>query len=306
MKLAALILGLIGSAALVGLGAIWAGRYRDLEKSELHGMLQEARANGQGNPEMEQAFAEARKLGVAGYACAALGLLAFVAAPLVFSFPRVSGSLMAVAVAGAAAVNPRSLLFTLLLVAASVLAFRARPGEAGRVAPLGLVAVLLLAAACGRPGSDDVCIGGLIGPALPCPCHSWTNYVISTEFRPKDCVYLFSSADLSTNPAVARIRVGDRFLVRLATDDRSPDGCNEGWDTSPSWASTNVSVLMFERGEGNLESVVFRAVGPGAATVVAEDLLAPNGQTERLALTACRGPGYPCEYPVPLQIHVLP
>ena len=164
MKIAALVLGLIGSLILFVLGVMWAGQYQELEKSEVYQALQEARTKGQTNPEMEKAFAEASKVGTAGYVCVGLGLLGLLASPFVFKFPKVSGGLMAAAVLGAAVMNPKSLVFSFLLAIAALLAFLVKP-RGMAAAAVAIVALALGSAACGGDDAKSGAGGGTAAAA---------------------------------------------------------------------------------------------------------------------------------------------
>ena len=130
MKVAALVLGLVGALAVFVLGVMWAGQYQDLEKSELFKAVQGSEVS----PEMAKTIAEVRRLGTAGYLNAGMGLLAFMAAPFVFKVPRVSGGIMAAAVLVPALLAPKSLVFSFLLLLAAVFAFLAKPGRAAAAA----------------------------------------------------------------------------------------------------------------------------------------------------------------------------
>ena len=127
MKIAAMVLALVGSLALFVLGVMWAGQYQEFERSELYKMTDEAVTNGTASAEMKEALAAARKIGMAGYANVGLGLLALVASPFVFKFPKASGALMAAAVVSAAAMAPKSLMFSFLLLIGAILAFLVKP-----------------------------------------------------------------------------------------------------------------------------------------------------------------------------------
>jgi hypothetical protein len=115
--------------------------------------------------------------------------------------------------------------------------------------------------------------------------------------------------DLSTVPARAVVRVGDRFLVGSGNIG-TPEGCNEGnWNSRPTWSSTDVSVIRFESAQpGGLSVGQFIAVAPGVATVGVEDVLTPSGQAERVRLTACSQQTalFSCTSRVPLDIVVIP
>lgn len=127
MKIAALVLGLLGSLAVAVLGVMWAGQYQEFEKSELYSVLQQSRSQGHTDPQLEQAFAKAERIGNAGYASVVMGLLALVCTPFVFKVPKVSGTLMALAVVVPAVLEPKSLAFSFLLALAALFAFLVKP-----------------------------------------------------------------------------------------------------------------------------------------------------------------------------------
>lgn len=147
MKVASLVLGIVGSLAVVFLGIMWVGQYKELERSELYQSVREQRQHGQADPELDKAFATVERTANAGYANFGLGLLALVGAALVFKLPRIAGGLMAAAVVVPALLNPKSLAFSFLLLLAAALAFRVKPRRVAAAASALAVAVLL--AGCG-------------------------------------------------------------------------------------------------------------------------------------------------------------
>lgn len=147
MKVASLILGVVGSLAVVFLGIMWVGQFKELERSELYQSVRAQRQHGQADPELDKAFATVERTANAGYASFALGLVALVGAVLVFKLPRVSAGLMAAAVVVPALLNPRSLAFSFVLLIAAVLAFRVKPRQAAVAA--ALLAAAFLTVACG-------------------------------------------------------------------------------------------------------------------------------------------------------------
>jgi hypothetical protein len=127
MKIAALVLGILGSLAVVLLGVSWVGQYKELEKSETYTMLKQSRTQDSPDPLLGEVFAKAERLGNAGYANFAMGIIALVCAPFVFKVPKVSGTLMALAVVVPAVLEPRSLIASFLLALAALFAFLAKP-----------------------------------------------------------------------------------------------------------------------------------------------------------------------------------
>lgn len=146
MRIASLVLGLLGSLPVVILGIVWVGQYKELERSELYQSVLEERQKGHSDPELENAIGTAERTANAGYASFGLGILAFLAATVVFKFPKLSGAVMAAAVLVPAVLAPKSLIFSFLLLIAAVLAFRIKPRHA---AALVLLVVGTLLGACG-------------------------------------------------------------------------------------------------------------------------------------------------------------
>jgi hypothetical protein len=167
-------------------------------------------------------------------------------------------------------------------------------------------------AACGGGSGpdvfDDSCPGaaGLAGP--PCPCTSWTNYVLPSNESSGTGPSL--SIDWSSTPAVATIQTGQRLEVSALASQKRPFSCNiDPWQsTNPSWSSSEPAVLGVERAEGR--RALLLAVAPGSARVSAGNLPTSRGGVEQVDLTACRPPAQAslwdvCTSRAPLVIRVV-
>ena len=140
MRVAALVLGLLGSSLLFLVGVLWTDNAEHLKEAEdaarmLQTVTKEAAAAGQPVPadakakanEMDRMLDAVRGKARASYAMAAAGLIAFVASLLALKFPKVSGGIMALAVLGPAVLYVGSLLASFLLALAAVFALLAKP-----------------------------------------------------------------------------------------------------------------------------------------------------------------------------------
>jgi len=121
MKVAALILGLIGSLVTVGLGSKWVADYNKYE-STIASIEQLSEQMGGGGA-LADSLTGIKKLKSAGYALVGLGILALLASVLVFKLGKLSGIVMWVAAIVPVVFAPRSLIFTSLLIVAGILAF---------------------------------------------------------------------------------------------------------------------------------------------------------------------------------------
>jgi hypothetical protein len=135
MKVAALVLGIFGSLALVAGGALWSAKDEEIAQldsiiASTEQLAKDASAVGGQTADLTKAVEAAkqakRKAGIA-YPMVGLGLLALVASVLVFKFPRVCGGIMAVAAIIPAAAVPLSLVFGFLLLLAALFAFLVKP-----------------------------------------------------------------------------------------------------------------------------------------------------------------------------------
>jgi hypothetical protein len=138
MRIAALVLGLLGSLMLFMVGVLWTDNAEHLKEVEdmaqtVQTATKEAAAAGHTVPadastkNLERALDAVRGKARASYAMAAAGLVAFIASFLVLKFPKVSGAIMALAVVGPAVLYLGSLLASFLLAPAAVLALLAKP-----------------------------------------------------------------------------------------------------------------------------------------------------------------------------------
>ena len=123
MKVAALILGLLGSLAAVGLGSKWVTDYNKYE-STIASMQELSEQMGSGV--LADSLGEVKKLKNAGYALVGLGILAFLASVLVFKLGKLSGIIMWATAIVPAIFVPKSLVFTSLLLVAGLLALLAK------------------------------------------------------------------------------------------------------------------------------------------------------------------------------------
>lgn len=120
MRIAALILGILGGIAAAILGAKWLGDAKDLEST-----IAAARALGADTGELDRTI-------YAAYALLAALALGVVGGVLTMKDKgKVGGLLMAIGVAVPAALAPKSLVFTCILALGALFAFLAKP-RAGR------------------------------------------------------------------------------------------------------------------------------------------------------------------------------
>jgi hypothetical protein len=169
-----------------------------------------------------------------------------------------------------------------------------------------VLTVLALAAlpACGGGGIAGGCGGGAPGlPAGSCPvsCTSWTNQVRPYSLG-SDSLAL--APNWSMSPAMADIRLGQRFRVSVGTVDLRPADCNQGLDSPQlSYRSTNPPVVAV------VGPALFEGVASGIAHVMVDNLKVPSGGTESVELTVCsqaNAPEITCPTRVPLVIRVVP
>jgi hypothetical protein len=132
MKIAALILGLIGGLMLAGLGMVWVDDWRK-HGEEAEAMVREAQAIAASVPgaragadQATDLLARGERRGKAGYAMMALGLIAVAASAAVLKLRRKGAIIMLVAAVVPAMIEPASLLAGAVLLLAAVLAWTAR------------------------------------------------------------------------------------------------------------------------------------------------------------------------------------
>jgi hypothetical protein len=126
MKIAALVVGLIGALMTLGLGSKWVSDY-DKNKDLIESLQKISAAAG---GEAQSAMSELNKTKNAGYLMVVFGLVAAVAAALVFKIAKPSGAIMIAAALIPAALAPKSLVFSFFLIIAGVLALMAKPKTA--------------------------------------------------------------------------------------------------------------------------------------------------------------------------------
>jgi hypothetical protein len=128
MKIAALILGILGGLAYAGWGMAQLSSYEESKAkiASLNKMVASLGVKKSSGP-MAAAMAQLDKALRASYAALILGLLALVAAGLVFKLSKVSGGVMLLAAVIPAIFYPWILLFGFLLVLAGIFALVAKP-----------------------------------------------------------------------------------------------------------------------------------------------------------------------------------
>ncbi|HEV8631564.1 MAG TPA: hypothetical protein VGV61_14700 [Thermoanaerobaculia bacterium] len=138
MKIAALILGLLGSFILFIVGVLWtdnAEHLKDVEQAmKVYAAVTKEASAATGKPfgqdeERRQLMLQAdavRGKAKASYPMVVAGLLAFIAAFFVVKFPKVSGAVMAAAVVIPAVFYWGTLLVGFVLALAALLAFLVR------------------------------------------------------------------------------------------------------------------------------------------------------------------------------------
>jgi hypothetical protein len=126
MKIAALIVGLIGAILLTGLGAKWV---TDFDKNK-ETIAQLEKLSGALGGAGGEAMAQLERAKTAGYAMIPLGILAIVAAVLVFKMSKPAGAVMIAAAVIPAVLVPSSLIFSFLLILAGIFALVAKPRAA--------------------------------------------------------------------------------------------------------------------------------------------------------------------------------
>ena len=116
MKVADLIVGLIGAILTTGLGSKWVSDYNDNKRviESLSG----------GNSELLQ---EVNRTKNAGYLMIVFGIAAVAAAVLVIKKAKIAGGVMVAAAVIPAFLAPKALIFTFFLLIAGVLALAAKP-----------------------------------------------------------------------------------------------------------------------------------------------------------------------------------
>jgi len=120
MRVAAMILGLLGSLAILFFGAVWIADYNK-SKDDM-ASLQKIAARDGADDAISRSFEELRNNVKAAYAMVGLGIISLVASFVVFRLATISGLLMLTAVIIPAVLAPKTLLFSFLLSIAGILA----------------------------------------------------------------------------------------------------------------------------------------------------------------------------------------
>ena len=128
MKIAALILGILGSLAAAGLGASWLTQYKE-NYPGVSKILAELKEGGADMSELDAKMAELENAKNAGYLLFGGSALSFIASLAVFSnkLRKFSGGVMLAVALVPAALAPKSLVFTFFLIIAGALALAAKP-----------------------------------------------------------------------------------------------------------------------------------------------------------------------------------
>lgn len=132
MKIAVLILGLLGSIAFLTVGAIWLSDY-NAHKDEIAGMKQtmtQLGASGAIDEQLKELQTHVR----AAYSMLVLGGLSFLASILVFKVSKLSGAILILSVLIPAILLPKTLLFSFFLLIAGALAFAVKPKKVAQTA----------------------------------------------------------------------------------------------------------------------------------------------------------------------------
>ena len=124
MRIAGLILGILGGMAAAFLGIIWLRDYNTV-KSTVDAAVELSRSAG---TEVPAEFAELKRLATAAYlliAAGAVGLAGGVATML--GRGKIAGPLMIVAALAPVALAPKALVFGCILLVAGIICFLAKP-----------------------------------------------------------------------------------------------------------------------------------------------------------------------------------
>src|SRR5262245_10954423 len=121
MKIAVLILGILGSFAVLALGGIWLSDYQQHRQAIAD--LQQTAASWGGAQVISEQMNELERTVRAAYAMLILGALSLAASFLVFKFSKVSAVVLLMAVIVPAILVPKTLIFSFLLLIAAMLSF---------------------------------------------------------------------------------------------------------------------------------------------------------------------------------------
>lgn len=128
MKMAALIIGLLGSLAVLGLGAKWVSDFNKFEKT-IAAIEKLSEQLGKSN-KISASMAKVKRLKTAGYLMIILGIAALIGSILVLKMSKVSAIIMLAAAIIPGVLAPQSLVAGFLLIIAGILAFIAKPKAA--------------------------------------------------------------------------------------------------------------------------------------------------------------------------------
>jgi len=120
MKVAALILGLIGALLVTGLGSKWLVDYKQNRATI------ESLASAVGGSAGQEAIASIERTHRAAYAMVVLGIAALAASALVFKKSKAAGGVMIAAAIVPALFAPSTLVFSFLLLLAGIFALVAK------------------------------------------------------------------------------------------------------------------------------------------------------------------------------------
>lgn len=125
MKIAAIILGIIGALASFGLGSKW---YTDFNKyKDTMEKLSTAAGSLGKSTEVASAMADYNTIGNAAYALLVCGIIGLVASLLVFKQSKIAAVVLVLAAIVPAVFSTKALIATFLLLIAGALAFFVKP-----------------------------------------------------------------------------------------------------------------------------------------------------------------------------------
>ncbi len=124
MKIAALILGIIGSLASFALGSKW---YTDYNKYKETAESLTTAAGKLGNAEVSASMSEFNTIGHASYALLACGVIGLIASLLVFKQSKMAAIILVLAAVVPAVFTAKALIATFILFVAGALAFLVKP-----------------------------------------------------------------------------------------------------------------------------------------------------------------------------------
>lgn len=125
MKIAVIVLGILGSVSAFGLGAIW---FSDYDKNKE--VLEQGKALAGSNPELLATIDSAVSAGRASYLLLVGAILAIVATFMVSKFGKKAAIALIVIALAPAVLAPKALAGTFFILLAGILAFMIKPKEA--------------------------------------------------------------------------------------------------------------------------------------------------------------------------------